>query len=91
MTYKCKRCGICCMQLPNWYDLSDIERAFIRLHDRGAEELFKRVVDGKCPNLVINQKGDFLATCKIYDKRFNFCKAFICKREELNDLPEIKC
>ena len=59
-TNKCKRCGFCCMQLPNWNDLSDFERAFIGIHDKEAELLFMKVVDGNCPNLVINQNGKFL-------------------------------
>ncbi len=73
----CKRCGFCCMSLPNWNDLDDVDRAMIRLHDKNAEELFKRVINSKCPNLVY--VGN-ITKCSIYDKRYNFCKAFICKR-----------
>lgn len=70
---------MCCMQLPNWKDLLDIQRAFIRQHDPRAEEIFMNVVDGKCPNLIINKSGVPIASCKIYDNRCNFCKAYKCK------------
>ena len=85
MIYKenCIRCGQCCMSLPNWKDLSEIDKAMIRILDRKAEEIFKKVVKGKCPNLVFE---DGIARCLVYDNRFNFCKAFICygdKGEEI--------
>lgn len=71
----CRRCGFCCICLPSWDELPEQDKAIIRQHDRGAEELFKKVKDGRCPNLVINRKGEFIATCNIYKKRHRFCKA----------------
>lgn len=67
------------MSLPNWNDLKDVERAIIRLYDKYAEELFKKVENGKCPNLSF-VKGK--AKCLIYKNRFNFCKAFVCRGEQ---------
>jgi Fe-S-cluster containining protein len=74
---ECKRCGICCMSLPNWEDLPNLDRAFIRLYDREAEELFKKVKEGKCPYLIFE---GIRAKCLIYDKRFKFCRAYKCKK-----------
>lgn len=71
----CRRCGFCCMSLPNWDDLTENEKVTIRIHDKEAEELFKQVIDARCPNLVVNRKGKYLTSCKIYNKRYNFCKA----------------
>ncbi len=79
----CKRCGTCCMQLPNWNNLTDVERAMIRMWDKNAEELFKRVKDGRCPNLKI---VDGRATCLIYEKRYNFCKAYHCQSEQIGGI-----
>ena len=75
VTNKCRRCGNCCMALPNWYDMTDLERACIRLWDKGAELTFQQVRDGRCPHLKFK---DGLAICSIYKNRHRFCKAFKC-------------
>ena len=72
MKDECKRCGMCCTCLPNWKDLSNLDRAMMRTFDREAELCFKNVVNGICPNLSF-EKGK--AVCLIYDNRYNFCKA----------------
>jgi len=69
---ECERCGMCCLHVPNWYKLTDMERALIRSWDREAEEILKKVDINGCPNLSFIKNK---ATCKIYKNRFNFCKA----------------
>jgi Fe-S-cluster containining protein len=70
---KCKRCGMCCLSVPNWNSLSDMDRAMLRKYDRNAEPILRKVsaVHG-CPNLAFKGKK---AICLIYSKRCSFCKA----------------
>lgn len=70
----CRRCGFCCMSLPSWKNLSELDKATIRQLDPEAEILFNQVVDGVCPNLDLDTTG-IRSKCKIYNKRFKFCRA----------------
>lgn len=84
---KCRRCGMCCLSVPKWKDLTNEQRAMMRLFDKKAESVLSKVEDG-CPNLIFK---DGKATCLIYSERCEFCKALKPNGDECKFARGVKC
>lgn len=77
---QCDRCGSCCCYTPLFNSLTDVEKAFFRMHDKKAEEVLSGQIDGHCKNLIL---VDGTSICKIYEDRPRFCQLYPMSPEDI--------
>ena len=84
---ECNKCGDCCRLLLEWEKLQNITRALFRMYDRNAEEVLRKVVNGRCLYLIELPYGE--TECELLNKpeRPKFCKNFPKEPKNLVKLP----
>jgi len=84
---ECNRCGFCCMMLPHWNDLNDIQRALYRIYDKNAENVFRKVIRSRCSFLKTNGNGT--TNCLLFENknRPKFCELFPNHPNQLKEIP----